>query len=193
MDCTKSECCSRTTTPRRRPNVSLFFLSCVVFTIHSLVKGIVLKFVDFCWARKSVNVTCVQVPRRWFVAQASVGFIVVSLLIEQVNSSRRCSTRMCTRQARCVCLSWTRRRTGGLQSPSNRLVQRPPLPSGCESHVCVQSSASSFFAPTAVHAAGWIAMLNIWCTPQILLGIQELLNEPNVKDPAQAEAYTIYW
>ena len=28
---------------------------------------------------------------------------------------------------------------------------------------------------------------------QILLGIQELLNEPNVKDPAQAEAYTIYW
>jgi len=30
-------------------------------------------------------------------------------------------------------------------------------------------------------------------TFQILLGIQELLNEPNVKDPAQAEAYTIYW
>lgn len=28
---------------------------------------------------------------------------------------------------------------------------------------------------------------------QILLGIQELLNEPNIKDPAQAEAYTIYW
>lgn len=27
---------------------------------------------------------------------------------------------------------------------------------------------------------------------QILLGIQALLNEPNVKDPAQAEAYTIY-
>ncbi|CAH0715644.1 unnamed protein product, partial [Brenthis ino] len=27
---------------------------------------------------------------------------------------------------------------------------------------------------------------------QILLGIQDLLNEPNVKDPAQAEAYTIY-
>lgn len=27
---------------------------------------------------------------------------------------------------------------------------------------------------------------------QILLGIQELLNEPNIKDPAQAEAYTIY-
>jgi len=27
---------------------------------------------------------------------------------------------------------------------------------------------------------------------QILLGIQELLNECNVKDPAQAEAYTIY-
>uniref|UniRef100_A0A1B0EU88 SUMO-conjugating enzyme UBC9 n=1 Tax=Lutzomyia longipalpis TaxID=7200 RepID=A0A1B0EU88_LUTLO len=27
---------------------------------------------------------------------------------------------------------------------------------------------------------------------QILLGIQELLMEPNIKDPAQAEAYTIY-
>ncbi|CAF0958914.1 unnamed protein product [Didymodactylos carnosus] len=27
---------------------------------------------------------------------------------------------------------------------------------------------------------------------QILLGIQELLNEPNCKDPAQAEAYAIY-
>lgn len=27
---------------------------------------------------------------------------------------------------------------------------------------------------------------------QILLGIQALLNEPNIKDPAQAEAYTIY-
>lgn len=26
----------------------------------------------------------------------------------------------------------------------------------------------------------------------LLLGIQDLLNEPNVKDPAQAEAYTIY-
>ena len=27
---------------------------------------------------------------------------------------------------------------------------------------------------------------------QILLGIQELLNEPNVKDPAQGEAFRIY-
>uniref|UniRef100_A0A2K6SN13 UBC core domain-containing protein n=1 Tax=Saimiri boliviensis boliviensis TaxID=39432 RepID=A0A2K6SN13_SAIBB len=27
---------------------------------------------------------------------------------------------------------------------------------------------------------------------QILLGTQELLNEPNIQDPAQAEAYTIY-
>ena len=27
---------------------------------------------------------------------------------------------------------------------------------------------------------------------QILLGIQELLNEPNARDPAQAEAYAIY-
>lgn len=28
---------------------------------------------------------------------------------------------------------------------------------------------------------------------QILLGIQDLLNDPNIRDPAQAEAYTIYW
>ena len=27
---------------------------------------------------------------------------------------------------------------------------------------------------------------------QILLGIQDLLNDPNVKDPAQAEAYTAF-
>ncbi|CAH1794067.1 unnamed protein product [Owenia fusiformis] len=27
---------------------------------------------------------------------------------------------------------------------------------------------------------------------QILLGIQSLLNDPNIRDPAQAEAYTIY-
>jgi ubiquitin-conjugating enzyme E2 I len=27
---------------------------------------------------------------------------------------------------------------------------------------------------------------------QILLGVQDLLNDPNIKDPAQAEAYTIY-
>ena len=26
-----------------------------------------------------------------------------------------------------------------------------------------------------------------------ILRIQELLNEPNIQDPAQAEAYTIYW
>lgn len=28
---------------------------------------------------------------------------------------------------------------------------------------------------------------------QILLGIQDLLNNPNIEDPAQAEAYQIYW
>jgi len=28
---------------------------------------------------------------------------------------------------------------------------------------------------------------------QLLLGIQYLLNEPNINDPAQAEAYHIYW
>jgi ubiquitin-protein ligase len=27
---------------------------------------------------------------------------------------------------------------------------------------------------------------------QILLGIQELLNDPNVNDPAQSEAYTMF-
>ena len=27
---------------------------------------------------------------------------------------------------------------------------------------------------------------------KILLGTQELLNEPNIKDPAQAEAYTTF-
>ena len=27
---------------------------------------------------------------------------------------------------------------------------------------------------------------------KILLGVQDLLNDPNIKDPAQAEAYTIY-
>lgn len=38
----------------------------------------------------------------------------------------------------------------------------------------------------------YIDLISYWLF-QILLGIQELLNEPNVKDPAQAEAYTIYW
>ena len=28
---------------------------------------------------------------------------------------------------------------------------------------------------------------------QILQGVQDLLNDPNIKDPAQADAYTIYW
>ncbi|PRD35403.1 UNVERIFIED_CONTAM: ube2i [Trichonephila clavipes] len=32
----------------------------------------------------------------------------------------------------------------------------------------------------------------IYLCALILLGIQDLLNEPNIKDPAQAEAYTIY-
>ena len=41
----------------------------------------------------------------------------------------------------------------------------------------------------------FVHYLNNYCMVvlQILLGIQELLNEPNIKDPAQAEAYTIYW
>ncbi|CAI8016939.1 SUMO-conjugating enzyme UBC9 [Geodia barretti] len=30
------------------------------------------------------------------------------------------------------------------------------------------------------------------CVLVILLGVQDLLNDPNIKDPAQAEAYTIY-
>lgn len=28
---------------------------------------------------------------------------------------------------------------------------------------------------------------------QVLLGIQLLLGEPNFQDPAQAEAYVVYW
>lgn len=28
---------------------------------------------------------------------------------------------------------------------------------------------------------------------QVLIGVQDLLNEPNIDDPAQAEAYEIYW
>ncbi|KAG8189006.1 hypothetical protein JTE90_019016 [Oedothorax gibbosus] len=35
----------------------------------------------------------------------------------------------------------------------------------------------------------WIPSMTI---KEILLGIQDLLNEPNIKDPAQAEAYKIY-
>jgi len=38
-----------------------------------------------------------------------------------------------------------------------------------------------------------LTVLELCVCKQILLGIQELLNEPNIKDPAQAEAYTIYW
>ena len=39
----------------------------------------------------------------------------------------------------------------------------------------------------------FIPPYSILSTFQILLGIQDLLNDPNIKDPAQAEAYTIYW
>ena len=41
---------------------------------------------------------------------------------------------------------------------------------------------------------GWVSA-NMYChlLLQILLGIQDLLNDPNVKDPAQAEAYATYW
>nr|XP_034355738.1 SUMO-conjugating enzyme UBC9-like [Arvicanthis niloticus] len=43
----------------------------------------------------------------------------------------------------------------------------------------------------SVHPSGtvWRPAIMI---KQILLGIQELLNEPNIQDPAQAEAYTLY-
>ena len=44
------------------------------------------------------------------------------------------------------------------------------------------------FSTLASHLAVFVLSLT-----QILLGIQELLNEPNIQDPAQAEAYTIYW
>ena len=37
-----------------------------------------------------------------------------------------------------------------------------------------------------------IKNLHTFSVKQILLGIQDLLNDPNIKDPAQAEAYTCY-
>ena len=36
-------------------------------------------------------------------------------------------------------------------------------------------------------------LMGSFALSQILLGIQDLLNDPNIRDPAQAEAYTIYW
>ena len=38
----------------------------------------------------------------------------------------------------------------------------------------------------------FIYFLNFNKNKKILLGTQELLNEPNIKDPAQAEAYTTF-
>lgn len=43
------------------------------------------------------------------------------------------------------------------------------------------------------HSLTALVLLSVSFILQILLGIQELLNEPNIQDPAQAEAYTIYW
>ena len=36
----------------------------------------------------------------------------------------------------------------------------------------------------------FVKMLSFY---QVLLGIQLLLGEPNFQDPAQAEAYVVYW
>ena len=50
------------------------------------------------------------------------------------------------------------------------------------------------------HILGWwianlfvLKLVHPFVPSQILLGIQDLLNDPNIRDPAQAEAYTIYW
>jgi ubiquitin-protein ligase len=38
----------------------------------------------------------------------------------------------------------------------------------------------------------WSALLFQSIIRQVLLGIQELLNDPNINDPAQSEAYTMF-
>ena len=38
-------------------------------------------------------------------------------------------------------------------------------------------------------AKDWMPAITV---KQILLGIQDMLNEPNIKDPVQAEAYTCF-
>lgn len=101
---------------------------------------------------------------------------VSSLPVLQASLNRRCSTQTCTPRARCACPSWRRTRTGGQPSPSSRYVSAPALPSGAQTAVAERAFPSAVFSLV-----------------QILLGIQELLNEPNIQDPAQAEAYTIYW
>ena len=101
---------------------------------------------------------------------------ISSLPVLQASLNRRCSTQTCTPQAQCACPSWRRTRTGGQPSPSSRYAPAPTLPSEA------QPAAGEPALPTA-----------LFFLMQILLGIQELLNEPNIQDPAQAEAYTIYW
>ncbi|MGH0177613.1 UNVERIFIED_CONTAM: hypothetical protein FKN15_004564 [Acipenser sinensis] len=57
--------------------------------------------------------------------------------------------------------------------------------------------AKGFVAVPTKNPDGTMNLMNWECAipgkKGILLGIQELLNEPNIQDPAQAEAYTIYW
>ena len=64
------------------------------------------------------------------------------------------------------------------------------LMTSCRLLLCINMAIK----PTAFHISWLLTIYKKFLPPfQILLGIQELLNEPNIKDPAQAEAYTIYW
>lgn len=113
--------------------------------------------------------------------------------VVQANLNHHCSTQMCTLRARCACPSSRKTRIGGQPSRLSRYavpgagLDPPPRPEDC---------GRQYLRPTswncALHTADLPRALFMSFT-QILLGIQELLNEPNIQDPAQAEAYTIYW
>jgi ubiquitin-conjugating enzyme E2 I len=64
----------------------------------------------------------------------------------------------------------------------------PPLPQGPPTSVFCSRAEITFQTTTTC-----VLLYVFLSLAQILLGIQELLNEPNIQDPAQAEAYTIYW
>lgn len=102
--------------------------------------------------------------------------------------NRRYFIQTCTPQAQCACPSWRRTRTGGRPSRLSRYGVRAPSTLQGPRASGPPSRESLPFSPLASHLALFVLSLT-----QILLGIQELLNEPNIQDPAQAEAYTIYW
>lgn len=82
----------------------------------------------------------------------------------QANSRPRCSTQTCTHPEPSVYLSLMKRNRGSPLLPSNR----------CAFVICSPSRHSQ----TRLF--------------KILLGIQDLLDDPNVNDPAQSEAYTMF-